>query len=176
MQARGHGAARAGLEPVPGAAQAQPARGGDAVDEPVPGAVHEAPPVDGPVASEVAADALRVGLVARQHGAGLGVEAVGHAPDRHRAARERAGARGVVPGAAVEDPAGRHGARGPEPVHGAVALVQARGHGAARAGLEPVPSATGVKPARMQRYRIERIRKIPTAVNQIPAHLPFNGP
>ena len=146
MQARGHGVGL-GIEPVPGAAQAQPARGGDAVDEPVPGAVHEAPPVEGPVVSEVAADALRVGLVARQHGAGLGVEAVGHAPEGHRAARERAGARGVVPGAAVEHPAGRHGARGGEPVHGAVALVQARGHGAARAGLEPVPGATQAQPA-----------------------------
>ena len=155
MQARGHGAARVGLEPVPGAAQAQPARGGDAADEPVPGAVHEAPPVDGPVVSEVAADALRVGLVARQHGAGLGVKAVGHAPDRHRAARERAGARSVVPGPAVEHPAGRHGAGRAEIVHGAVAPVQARGHGAARLGIEPVPSAASIKPARMQRDRID---------------------
>ena len=147
MQAGGHGAARVGLEPVPSPAVEHPARGGDAVDEPVPGAVHEAPPVEGPVASEVAADAVRVGLVARQHGASLGIEAVGHAPDRHRAASERAGARRVVPGPAVEHPAGRHGAGRAEIVHGSVALVQAGGHGAARVGLEPVPGAAQVQPA-----------------------------
>ena len=166
MQARGHGAARAGLEPVPGAAQAQPARGGDAVDEPVPGAVHEAPPVDGPVVSEVAADALRVGLVARQHGAGLGVEAVGHATEGHRAARERSGARRVVPGPAVEHPAGRHGAGGTEPVHGAITLVQARGHGAARVGVEPVPGAAQAQPAGIR--LAVRGSVIPTAIFQLP--------
>ena len=147
MQAGGHGAARVGLEPVPGAAGEKPPCRGDTAREPVPGAVHEAPPVERPVVSEVAADALGIGLVARQHGPGLRIEAVGHAPDGHRAARQGAGARSVVPGAAVVDPTGRHRAGGAEPVHGAVALVQAGGHGAARAGLEPVPGAAQAQPA-----------------------------
>ena len=147
MEARRHGAAGVGVEPVPGAAGAKPAGRGDTVRKPVPGAVDEAPAVKGAAAAEVAADALRVRLVARQHGAGLGVEAVGHAPDRHRAARKRAGARRVVPGPAVEHPAGRHGAGRAEIVHGAVALVQARGHGAVRVGLEPVPGSAKAQPA-----------------------------
>ena len=138
MEARRHGAARLGIEPVPGAAGANPAGRGDTVSEPVPGAVDEAPAVKGAAAAEVAADALRVRLVARQHGPRPGVEAVGHAADGYGAARQRAGASRVVPGPAVEDPTGRHRAGGVEPVRGAVALVEPSGHGVRR-GIEPVP-------------------------------------
>ena len=147
MKPGGHGSARVGVEPVPGPARAQPACGGGAVGEPVPGAVHEAPSVEGAVASEVAAHALGIGLVARQHGPRLDVEAVGHAPEGHGAARQGAGTGGVVPGAAVEDPPDRHRAGAVEPVHRAVALVQARGHGAARVGVEPVPGPAQAQPA-----------------------------
>ena len=154
VQAGGHGAARAGLEPAPGAAGEKPPCRGDAAREPVPGAVHEAPPVEGPIVSEVAADALGIVLVARQHGPGLRIEAVGHAPDGHRAARQGAGSRSVVPGAAVVDPPGRHRAGGAEPVRGAVALVEPGGHGVRR-GVEPVPGPIGIEPARMQRDRLD---------------------
>ena len=108
MKARHHGAARVGVEPVPGTAGVKPAGRGDAVRKPVPGAVDEAPSVKGAAAAEVAADALRIGLVARQHGPRPGVEAVGHAADGYGAARQRAGARRVVPGTAVEEPSGSH--------------------------------------------------------------------
>ena len=141
VKARHHGAGRLGVEPVPGTAGAKPAGRGDTVSEPVPGAVDEAPAVKGAAAAEVAADALGISLVARQHGPRPGIEAVGHAADGYGAARQRAGARRVVPGASVEDPSGRHGAGGVEPVHGAAALVQAGCHGAARVGVEPVPGA-----------------------------------
>ena len=116
MEARRHGAARVGVEPVPGAAGVKPAGRGDTVSEPVPGAVDEAPAVKRAAAAEVAADALRISLVTRQHGPRPGVEAVGHAADGNGAARQRAGASRVVPGAAVEDPSGRHRAGGAEPV------------------------------------------------------------
>ena len=90
MQARRHGTPRIRVEPVPGTAGVKPAGRGDAVHEPVPGTVDESPAIVGATAAEVAADALRVRLVARQHGTGLGVEAVGHAPDGYGAARQRA--------------------------------------------------------------------------------------
>ena len=138
MEARRHGAARLGIEPIPGTAGANPAGRGDTVSEPVPRAVDEAPAVKGAAAAEVAADALRVRLVARQHGPRPGVEAVGHAADGYGAARQRAGSRRVVPGTAVEDPSGRHRAGGVEPVQGAVALVKAGSHGVRR-GVKPVP-------------------------------------
>ena len=147
MEARRHGAARLGIEPVPGTAGANPAGRGDTVSEPVPGAVDEAPAVKGAAAAEVAADALRVRLVARQHGPRPGVEAVGQAADGNGAARQRAGARRVVPGAAVEDPPGRHGAGRIKPVQGTVALVKAGSHGTARVGLKPVPRATLKQPS-----------------------------
>ena len=147
MKARHHGAARVGVEPVPGAAGVKPAGRGDAVREPVPGAVDEAPAVKGAAAAEVAADALRVRLVARQHGPRPGVEAVGHAADGYGAARQHAGASRVVPGPAVEDPPGRHGAGRIKPVQGAVALVKAGCHGTARVGLEPVPRAALEQPS-----------------------------
>ena len=147
MEALRHGAARLGIEPVPGTAGANPAGRGDTVSEPVPGAVDEAPAVKGAAAAEVAADALRVRLVARQHGPRPGVEAVGHAADGYGAARQRAGTRRVVPGPAVEDPSGRHGAGRIKPVQGAVALVKAGSHGTARVGLEPVPGAAEVQPS-----------------------------
>ena len=116
MKARHHGAARVGVEPVPGAAGVKPADRGDTVSEPVPGAVDEAPAVKGAAAAEVAADALRVRLVARQHGPRPGVEAVGHAADGYGAARQRAGSRRVVPGTAVEEPSGSHRAGRIKPV------------------------------------------------------------
>ena len=116
MKARHHGAARVGVEPVPGAAGVKPAGRGDAVREPVPGAVDEAPSVKGAAAAEVAADALRIGLVARQHGPRPGVEAVGHAADGYGAARQRAGSRRVVPGTAVEESSGSHRAGRIKPV------------------------------------------------------------
>ena len=147
MQARGHGATRLGIEPVPGAAGVKPAGRGYTVSEPVPGAVDEAPAVEGTAAAEVATDAPRVHLVARQHGPRPGVEAVGHAADGYWAARQRAGARRVVPGAAVQHPARRHGAGGVEPVHGPAALVESSCHGAARIGVEPVPGAVPVQPS-----------------------------
>ena len=147
MQARHHGAAHLGIEPVPGTAGVKPAGRGDAVRKPVPGAVDEAPAVKGAAAAEVAADALRVHLVARKHGPRPGVEAVGHAADGNGAARQRAGARRVVPGASVEDPPGRHGAGGVEPVRGSVALVHAGGHGAAGVGVEPVPGPALTQPS-----------------------------
>ena len=147
MEARRHGAARVGVEPVPGAAGVKPAGRGDTVSEPVPGAVDEAPAVKRAAAAEVAADALRVRLVARQHGAHPGVEAVGHAADGYGAARQRAGASRVVPGPAVEDPPGRHRAGRIKPVQGAVALVKAGSHGTAHVGLEPVPRATLKQPS-----------------------------
>ena len=68
MEARRHGAARVGVEPVPGTAGVKPAGRGDTVSEPLPGAVDEAPAVKGAAAAEVAADALRISLVTRQHG------------------------------------------------------------------------------------------------------------
>ena len=123
MKASRHGAARLGIEPVPGTAGVKPAGRGDAVRKPVPGAVDEAPAVKGTAAAEVAADALRISLVARQHGPRPGIEAVGHAADGYGAARQRAGSRRVVPGPAVEDPPGRHGAGRIKTVQGAVALV-----------------------------------------------------
>ena len=147
MEARHHGAARVGVEPVPGTAGVKPAGRGDTVSEPVPGAVDEAPAVKGAAAAEVAADALRVRLVARQHGTRPGVEAVGHAADGYGAARQRAGASRVVPGPAVEDPPGRHRAGRIKPVQGAVALVKAGSHGTAHVGLEPVPRATLKQPS-----------------------------
>ena len=147
MKARHHGAARVGVEPVPGAAGVKPAGRGDTVSEPVPGTVDEAPAVKGAAVAEVAADALRVRLVASQHGPRPGIEAVGHAADGYGAARQRARARRVVPGPAVEDPSGRHRAGGVEPVQGAVALVKAGSHGTARVGLEPVPRATLKQPS-----------------------------
>ena len=153
MQASGHGAARVGLEPVPGAAGAKPAGRGDTVLKPVPGAVDEAPTVKGAIAAEVAAVAPRIGLVARQHGPALRIEAVGHAADGYRPARERTGTRGVVPGPAVEHPPGRHRAGGVKPVRGAIALMEPDGHGMRR-GVEPVPGPIGIEPARMQRDRI----------------------
>ena len=146
MEARRHGAARLGIEPVPGTAGANPAGRGDTVSEPVPGAVDEAPAVKGAAAAEVAADALRIGLVARQHGPILRIEAVGHAADGYGAARQRAGASRVVPGPAVEDPPGRHSAGRIKPVQGAVALVQAGSHGVRR-GVEPVPSSALAQPS-----------------------------
>ena len=154
MEARRHGAARVGVEPVPGAAGVKPAGRGDTVSEPVPGAVDEAPAVKGAAAAEVAADALRISLVTRQHGPRPGVEAVGHAADGYGAARQRAGARRVVPGPAVEHPTGRHRAGRIKPVQGAVALVKAHRHGVRR-GIEPVPGPIGIEPARMQRDRID---------------------
>ena len=147
MEARRHGAARVGVEPVPGTAGVKPAGRGDTVSEPVPGAVDEAPAVKGAAAAEVAADALRISLVTRQHGPRPGVEAVGHAADGYGAARQRAGARRVVPGPAVEHPTGRHRAGRIKPVQGAVALVKARRHGTAHVGLEPVPRATLKQPS-----------------------------
>ena len=147
MEARRHGAARVGVEPVPGAAGVKPAGRGDTVSEPVPGAVDEAPAVKGAAAAEVAADALRISLVTRQHGPRPGVEAVGHAADGYGAARQRAGARRVVPGAAVEDPSGRHRAGGVEPVQGAVALVEPGGHYTARVGVEPIPGSALAQPS-----------------------------
>ena len=138
MEARHHGAARVGVEPVPGTAGVKPAGRGDTVSEPVPGAVDEAPAVKGTAAAEVAADALRISLVTRQHGPRPGVEAVGHAADGYGAARQRAGARRVVPGPAVEHPSGRHRAGAIEPVCGAIALMEPDGHGVRR-GIEPVP-------------------------------------
>ena len=146
MEARRHGTARVGVEPVPGTAGVKPAGRGDAVRKPVPGAVDEAPAVKGAAAAEVAADAPRVRLVARQHGPRPGVEAVGHAADGYGAARQRAGSRRVVPGPAVEHPSGRHGAGRIKPVQGAVALVEPGSHGAARVGLEPVPGAAQAQP------------------------------
>ena len=146
MEARHHGAARVGVEPVPGTAGVKPAGRGDTVSEPVPGAVDEAPAVKGAAAAEVAADALRVRLVARQHGTRPGVEAVGHAADGYGAARQRAGASRVVPGPAVEDPPGRHRAGRIKPVQGAVALVKAGSHGMG-GGIKPVPGATLAQPS-----------------------------
>ena len=147
MEARRHGAARVGVEPVPGAAGVKPAGRGDTVSEPIPGAVDEAPAVKGAAAAEVAADALRISLVTRQHGPRPGVEAVGHAADGNGAARQRAGASRVVPGPAVEDPSGRHRAGGVEPVHGAVALVEPGGHYTARVGVEPIPGSALAQPS-----------------------------
>ena len=147
MEARHHGAARVGIEPVPGTAGVKPAGRGDTVSEPIPGAVDEAPAVKGTAAAEVAADAPRISLVARQHGPALRIEAVGHAADGYRAARERTGARGVVPGPAVEDPSGRHGAGQIKPVQGAVALMDPGGHCTARVGVEPVPGSALAQPS-----------------------------
>ena len=93
------------------------------------------------------ADALRISLATRQHGPRPGVEAVGHAADGNGAARQRAGASRVVPGAAVEDPSGRHRAGGVEPVHGAVALVEPGGHYTARVGVEPIPGSALAQPS-----------------------------
>ena len=146
MEPGGHRTARVGLEPVPGTAGVKPAGRGDTVSEPVPGAVDEAPAVKGAAAAEVAADALRVRLVARQHGTRPGVEAVGHAADGYGAARQRAGASRVVPGPAVEDPPGRHRAGRIKPAQGAVALVKAGSHGMG-GGIKPVPGAADVGPA-----------------------------
>ena len=92
-------------------------------------------------------------MKARHHGVRRGIEPVPRTVQVEPAGGEGAGARRVVPGPAVEDPSGRHGAGGVEPVRGAIALMEPDGHGMRR-GVEPIPGPIGIEPARMQRDRI----------------------
>jgi len=77
-------------------------------------------------------------LNTRSHSVRRGVKPVPGAADVGPTGGEGAGARRVVPCAAVEDPSGRHRAGAVEPVHGAVAPMEPGGHGVRR-GVEPVP-------------------------------------
>ena len=86
-------------------------------------------------------------MKAGSHGVRRGIEPVPGAADVGPAGGEGAGARRVVPCAAVEDPPGRHRAGRIKPVQGAVALVKAGSHGTAHVGLEPVPRATLKQPS-----------------------------
>ena len=85
-------------------------------------------------------------MKAGSHGMGGGIKPVPGAADVGPTGGEGAGARRVVPCAAVEDPSGRHRAGGVEPVLRAVTCVQARCHGMRR-GVEPVPRTVKVEPA-----------------------------
>ena len=152
---RCHGAMRRGVEPIPRAAKLQPVSLGLAIATVIPRSVIRNPAVDQAIFAKQVVLAANRNAPLRHSTAIIGIEPVPCAADQFPAANHRARSLRVIPGTAIVKPARGHGTLEVATLRQVIArarnLYPPRGHFAARRGIEPVPVAVDVFPARNER-------------------------
>ena len=166
---RCHSAMRRRVEPVPRAAKLQPVSLGLAIATVIPRSGTRNPAVDQAIFAKQVVLAVNRNAPLRHSAAIIGIEPVPCAADQFPAASHRTRSFRVIPGTAIVKPARSHGTLEVATLRQVIArarkLYPARSHFAARRGIEPVPVAVDVLPARNER---SIAHEIPIGANSIP--------
>lgn len=166
---RCHSAMCRGVEPIPCAAKLQPTSLGLAIATVIPRSGIRDPTVNQAIFAKQVVLAVNRNAPLRHSAAIIGIKPVPCAANQFPAASHMARSLRVIPSTAVIKPTRGHGALEVAVLRQVIArtrkLYPARSHFAARRGIEPVPVAVDVFPARDER---SIAHEIPVRANSVP--------